>query len=83
MEKIPFVNFAKLRLSYGTLGNQEIGDNYPFVAALNPGTASYFNNLLARGFSLQNIANFGLSWEKSTQRNIGLDVNMLKNNEIF
>ncbi len=79
MEKVPFINFAKLRLSYGTLGNQEIGDNYPFVAALNPGTASYFNNLLARGFSLQNIANFGLSWEKSTQKNIGLDVNFLKN----
>ncbi len=73
------INYAKLRVSYGALGNQEVGSNYPFTATLDPGTAYYFNNILTRGFSLSNVQNLSISWEKSTQANIGLDLSLLKN----
>lgn len=79
MDKLPVINFAKLRVSYGELGNQEVGSNYPFVATLNGGTAYYFNNVLTPGSSLNNIPNESISWEKSAQSNIGLDVNLLNN----
>lgn len=76
---IKFINYAKLRISYGSLGNQEVGSNFPFTSTLDPGTAYYFNNILTRGFSLNNVQNVSISWEKSNQSNIGLDLNLLKN----
>jgi TonB-linked SusC/RagA family outer membrane protein len=78
MQKLNFINYAKLRVSYGQLGNQELGSNYPFVAQLNPGTAYYFNNTLTPGSSLNNIPNETVSWESSTQSNIGVDLAFLK-----
>jgi TonB-linked SusC/RagA family outer membrane protein len=79
MDKVSFINFAKLRVSYGKLGNQEVGSNYPFVATLNGGTAYYFNNVLAPGSSLSSIPNETVSWENSSQSNIGIDLVLLKN----
>jgi len=79
MEKIPVINYAKLRVSYGELGNQEVGSNYPFVATLNGGTAYYFNNVISRGSSLNGIPNESVSWEKSAQKNLGLDLTLLRN----
>lgn len=79
MDKIPVINYAKLRVSYGELGNQEVGSNYPFVATLNGGTAYYYNNVLTPGSSLNNIPNESVSWEKSAQSNIGIDMSLLQN----
>jgi TonB-linked SusC/RagA family outer membrane protein len=79
MEDITFINYAKLRASYGKLGNQEVGGNYPFVASLNAGTAYYFNGVLSPGSSLNNIPNESISWESSAQSNIGLDLAFLNN----
>jgi TonB-linked SusC/RagA family outer membrane protein len=79
MDRVKFLNYAKLRASYGKLGNQEVGSNYPFVASLNGGTAYYFNGVLTPGSSLNNIPNEIVSWETSTQSNIGLDVALLDN----
>lgn len=83
MDKLPAINFAKLRVSYGEIGNQEVGGgvlgNYPFVAQLNGGTAYYFNNQIVRGTSLNGIPNETIQWETSTQKNIGIDLILLKN----
>jgi TonB dependent receptor len=75
MENIPSINFAKLRLSYGQIGNQDIpGGNYPFVTTINSGTAYYFNNVLTRGSALNGFPNESLQWETSIQKNIGIDL---------
>jgi TonB-linked SusC/RagA family outer membrane protein len=79
MEDVSFIDFAKLRLSYGETGNQEVGDNYPFVSTINAGTAYYFNNVLNGGSSLGNIPNEAISWETSKQSNIGVDLAVLRN----
>ncbi|NWJ49546.1 MAG: TonB-dependent receptor, partial [Bacteroidetes bacterium] len=73
--------FAKIRGSYGILGNQDLGGgtNYPFSASLTPHTDYYFGNAKNMGYSLTQGANPGISWEKSTQVDAGLDVSMLKN----
>ena len=79
MKNVPFINYAKLRASYGKLGNQEVGSNYPFVATIDGGTAYYFNNTISRGSSLGNIPNESVSWENSSQRNFGIDLAFLHN----
>ncbi len=79
LKELTFINYAKLRASYGELGNQEVGDNYPFVTTVNAGTAYYFNNLLTGGASLNGLPNEAISWETSKQTNFGLDVTMFKN----
>jgi TonB-linked SusC/RagA family outer membrane protein len=73
------VNYAKLRANIGSLGNQEVGSNFPFTATLDPGTAYYYNNILTRGFSLNNVQNVSLSWEKSQQYGVGIDLAFFKN----
>lgn len=78
-ESVKTISFAKIRASYGSLGNQEVGSNFPFTATLDPGTAYYFNNILTRGFSLNNVQNVSISWEKSKQVNVGFDVSLLNN----
>lgn len=78
-KNIKTINFAKLRASYGLLGNQEVGSNYPFTSTLDAGTAYYFNNELYRGFSLNNIQNVSLGWETSSQMDIGIDLGLFEN----
>jgi TonB-linked SusC/RagA family outer membrane protein len=80
MSKLSAINFAKLRLSYGALGNEGTsGGNFPFVAQVSNNIDYYFNNVITRGNALANIPNVNLSWERSTQFDIGLDLSLLKN----
>lgn len=78
-KNISWLNYGKLRFSRGTLGNQEVGPQYPFAAGLNSGTAYYFNGVLTRGFSLTTAFNPNLSWERSTQTDVGIELAFLKN----
>lgn len=72
------LDFGKIRASWGTLGNQTLPDNYPFAATYTSGTNYYFNNITNIGFSLTEAINAGIGWEKSTQKNVGLDLTFLK-----
>ena len=83
-----YINFGKLRASYGANGNQNIGGNYVFDAFYQQsnygnipninGTNPYFNNLNTLGVALLQFANPDLSWETSRQFNVGVDVSFLK-----
>lgn len=79
IKKVPLITYAKLRGSYGELGNQEVGSNYPFVATVNGGTAYYFNNVLSPSASLNGLPNETIGWENSSQSNIGIDLGLFKN----
>lgn len=82
------ISFGKLRFSYGSNGNQNIGnDFYVFDAFYENavynnninGTNSYIGNTTNLGLALLQFPNPNLSWERSKQWNIGLDVSFLKN----
>jgi len=73
----------KLRASYGTLGNQDIGKNlsdlYPYIPVIN----SSLSNWIIGGSQTQTISapnpvvpNF--TWEKSTSLNFGADLSFFK-----
>lgn len=66
------VNDGKLRLSYGVTGNQEIGD-YDALQIYSP---NYIYDGVA-GIAASQIAFDGLSWERTTQYDVGLDLSMI------
>lgn len=69
------VTDAKLRLTAGTTGNQEIG-NYLSLASM--GSVNYsFGGTLYTGLAPTRLANPDLKWEKTNQYNVGLDLSLL------
>lgn len=82
------ISFGKLRFSIGANGNQNIGNDFYVFDAFyenavynNPtnGTNSYIGNTTNLGLALLQFPNPDLSWERSKQWNIGIDVSFLKN----
>lgn len=76
------VNNFKVRASYGTLGNQDIkiddSDIYfPYAASIGSGYGYWFDKTLGTGVAQTQVANEKISWEKSTQLNIGIDAGLL------
>ena len=71
------VNNLKLRVSYGILGNQDIGSYYPYAATISPGYGYWFNKELGSGVAQSQVANEKISWEKSAQTNIGVDLSLI------
>lgn len=78
-QDITWIDNLKLRASYGTSGNNNIG-NYAHLANISAG--SYvFGNTQATGFSV-GISNPNLTWEESNQIDIGLDFEFF-NSSVF
>lgn len=70
------IDELKLRGSFGTVGNQEIGD---YKALATYGTVrSYFGNTGVTGYVRNNLENPDLKWETTTQYNVGFDLSILK-----
>jgi TonB-linked SusC/RagA family outer membrane protein len=82
------ISFGKLRFSIGANGNQNIGNDFYVFDAFyeqavynnpNNGTNAYFNSSTNLGLALLQFPNPELSWEKSKQWNVGLDLTFLTN----
>ncbi|GAB4018233.1 TonB-dependent receptor [Spirosoma migulaei] len=72
------INDLKLRATYGSTGNQDGIGNYPAYSLL--GTQNYvFGNTVSTGLGPNQIANPDLSWETTTQADMGVDVGFLNN----
>lgn len=78
MKDLTFLQFGKIRASYGTLGNQALPENYPFATNYSSGQDYYFNALINPGYALTEISNEGITWEKSKQTDIGIDLVLVK-----
>ncbi len=75
------INDAKIRASYGSLGNQNLSNYYPTYALYNSGSAYeyYFNNVVNAGYALTTAANPSIKWETSKILDVGVDLGMLNN----
>lgn len=69
------ISHLKIRASYGILGNQDIG-NYPYASTISPGYGYWFDKDLWPGVSQTSLANPNITWEKSNQLDIGIDVSL-------
>lgn len=74
--KLPFLSFGKIRVSYGTSGNDQIGvyqylENFNTITSTNPYQG-------VPGIIPTNLPNPYLSWETVAKANIGLELQFLK-----
>ncbi len=81
-----FLSLLKIRASYGVTGNDQVGENYPWISTLNKDTYVFGANnasnqvvtYLPSGFT-----NTNLGWEKNKQTDVGLDLGLLNNRLSF
>ena len=66
------VNEFKVRASYGTLGNQSIGDYYPTEQDLAMSSISV-NDVITPIATLTTLANPYITWETTTMFDVGID----------
>lgn len=84
LKDVDFLDMLKLRVSYGVLGNDNIG-TYLYRAGtnniqLNIGVDENGNDIVFNGYGVgNNASNPNLRWEESQQQNIGVDFGFLKN----
>lgn len=69
--KVPFLDLAKVRVSWGANGNRDIG-RYAALARLSQNLYSDGSQVLV-GVINNSLANPNLAWEKTTALNFGLD----------
>ena len=73
---LPFIDYFKIRASWGQLGN----DNVPAFQYLNAYdlSATGLESVVTTAYE-RNVANPNITWETSTSRNIGFDIRTLDN----
>jgi TonB-linked SusC/RagA family outer membrane protein len=80
MNAIPAISDLKLRVSYGVVGNDQIG-NYGAIGQISP--VNYVlgsgDGGLASGLSQSNLGNPYLTWEQSKALDFGIDIGLFKN----
>lgn len=76
MKNVSWINFMKLRASYGTLGNNA-GQNL-YKALLN-GEATYvLNGAIVNGIATGLLPNVDAKWEVAEKLDLGLDLNIFE-----
>jgi TonB-linked SusC/RagA family outer membrane protein len=80
-DNLRFLSYGKLRFSFGTTGNDQVGD-YQYLSLYNPVYAAVpyrgIQGLIATGLS-----NPYLQWEETKKTNFGLDLGILKDKVIL
>lgn len=79
MDNLPFVDFLKLRASWGQNGNNQIGA-YSWASTIFTGAGYTFGDgsTFTSGAVPSAVPNPDLEWETSEQTNIGLDLRFLE-----
>ena len=78
MQDLEAISFWKWRVSYGVTGNRAISP-YQTLAALRASEVlAVENGVPVNAITIDNVANENLSWESTTQLDIGLDIGLLE-----
>lgn len=72
-KKIDWIDFFKIRASYGLLGSDKIGD-FLYLSQLTGEGVYVFDNQLSFGRAIGVVPNSAIKWEASEQLDLGLDV---------
>ena len=73
-------DYAKIRASYGSLGNQAVSGNFPYLATYGVNTkyGALLGGSLPVSVSAPGLVSASLTWETVNQFNIGADFSFLK-----
>jgi len=85
MKDFVAVTNAKFRLSYGSTGNNRVGnyDSYPGLSFPIANSYSFNNGSPFKGVIISGLGNENLKWETTRQLNIGYDLGLFKNRIAF
>lgn len=79
LEDVNWLSLGKLRLSWGKLGNQEIG-NYAYTATLGTSGSYFFDeSSIQAGMAPTSVANKDIKWETTRSTNVAVDLGFLNN----
>ena len=74
MENRPsWLDFAKIRLSWGQNGNERIG-SFAYTSMMSQGKNAVINGKVYTGMLPSGYANADLKWETSEQTDLGIDL---------
>jgi len=73
---VSFIDFLKLRLSYGVSGNDQIS-NFAYRALLNGEGVYVFDDVITTGVAIGRAGNPDLKWETTRQFNAGIDMTLI------
>jgi TonB-linked SusC/RagA family outer membrane protein len=78
MQKLPFITDLKLRGSWGQLGNDKIGLDFPYLARVQQGPWYTFgtNQSSINGTGIPNLVNSNLRWEINESTDAGFDLTL-------
>jgi TonB-dependent starch-binding outer membrane protein SusC len=78
MRNVDFFSDLKVRLGYGKIGNNRI-DDYLYITNFFYGNTIYgLNGQPVSAYTQQSLANANLQWESLVNRNLGIDMSLLK-----
>lgn len=80
MKKASWIDFLKVRASYGLVGSDNVSSRFPYLAFYSSGSGYDFGNNFGTnvgGTSEGNLANANLTWEKARKLNVGIDFTTL------
>lgn len=80
MKKASWIDFLKVRASYGLVGSDNVSSRFPYLAFYGSGSGYDFGNNFGTnvgGTSESNLANANLTWEKARKLNVGIDFTTL------
>lgn len=83
MAPVTWIKDLKVRVSLGQLGNQNIGEYYASYDRLDPDENYTFGGTLVSGTGTTVLANRNVTWETSTQKDVGLEGSMLNGRFTF
>ena len=72
---VSFIDFAKIRASWGRLGNQNIGD-FAYASELSLQEAYSFGGTVVPGSASTTLGNPMLTWEETTTADIGINLGL-------
>ncbi len=72
LSDVDFFSQLKLRVGYGEIGNQEIG-NYAYSDQIQPNYNYPYTSAPSDGYSVTQLGNTEVKWESSRQYNAGVD----------
>ncbi|NDV94028.1 TonB-dependent receptor [Dysgonomonas sp. 521] len=79
MKDLTFLDYLKVKGSWGTLGNQNMDRVYPAEPILTNSTSAVFGDNIIPGYSKQYLPNSNLRWEKVEAWEAGLEAYFLRN----
>lgn len=77
---VPWLDYLKIRASYGTVGNDRITDiRFPYLTKVNQGSGSIWGLPNIETISETRIGADNLAWERAIKTNIGVEGKLLDN----